>query len=134
MVESSSLENCRACKRSVGSNPTLSAKNTTANSFSADFFNIFSRAVSPVFLMSNGFLIFNWVVPSSLHKFIKIAKIGVKILSFSAWVVPYGKRYILVNTGFVSFVTNFSDWVCERNFDDFCELFAFKIEILNPFD
>jgi len=74
------------------------------------------------------------VVLSSLQKIIKIAKIGLKILCVSAWVVLFGKRWTSVNTGFAGFVTNFFKWMCERIFDDFCELFAFKIEILIPFD
>lgn len=64
------------------------------------------------------------VVLSSLQKFIKIAKIRAKILSVSAWVVLFQKRWTSVNTGFVGFVTNFFKWMCEQIFDDFFELFV----------
>ena len=63
------------------------------------------------------------VVLSYLQKFINFAKIGVKILSVSTWVVLFQKRWTSVNTGFVDFVTNFFKWMCEWYLVDFCKLF-----------
>ena len=74
------------------------------------------------------------VVLSSLQKFIKIAKTGAKILCVSAWVVLFQKRWTSVNTDFVGFVTNFFKWMCERIFDDFCELLLKSQNILSGQD
>ena len=130
MVESSSLENCRAFTRTVSSNLTPSASLTGSNLVSSLFLanhkyrsnHIRSKALrlSKLNLASLNFVS---VVLFLLQKFIKIAKISPNILSFSVWVVPFQKRYALINTGFIAFLSNFSVWVCECNFDDFYELF-----------